>query len=97
MKFYHTQENRNEKLENPIFCSKPNAWLGNAFYFWENEDDADFWGITTDAPDGLKHFVREGVKKKFSEEFSTGNYRHLAKERYAFGWSDWRGMYSGGN
>lgn len=45
MTFYHTQENRKEELTEPIICIKDNAWLGVAFYFWENEDDADFWGV----------------------------------------------------
>ncbi len=45
MTFYHTQENRNEELTEPIFCNKDNAWLGEAFYFWENEDDAVFWAV----------------------------------------------------
>lgn len=43
--YYHTQDNRGEKLESPIICTKDNAWLGEAYYFWENEEDADFWGI----------------------------------------------------
>lgn len=43
--YYHTQESRNSKLFNPKICVKDNAWLGKAYYFWENEDDADFWGI----------------------------------------------------
>ena len=45
MTFYYTQENRNEELQEPILCIKDNAWLGEAYYFWENEDDAVFWGI----------------------------------------------------
>lgn len=45
MRYYHTQENRREELTEPLFCNKDNAWLGNAYYFWENEDDANFWGI----------------------------------------------------
>jgi len=45
MTFYHTQENRNITLDEPIKCTKNNAWLGEAYYFWENEDDAVFWGI----------------------------------------------------
>jgi hypothetical protein len=43
--FYHTQENRNSELENPIICIADNAWLGQGFYFWENNEDAVFWGI----------------------------------------------------
>jgi len=45
MTYYHTQENRGEVLQEPIFCNKENAWLGNAYYFWESEDDAIFWGM----------------------------------------------------
>ncbi|MDA3781000.1 MAG: hypothetical protein PF487_12385 [Bacteroidales bacterium] len=45
MTFFHTQENRDKELTKPAFCSKENAWIGEAFYFWENEDDANFWGI----------------------------------------------------
>ncbi len=45
MTYYHTQENRGEELQEPIFCNKENAWLGNAYYFWESEDDAIFWGV----------------------------------------------------
>jgi hypothetical protein len=43
--YYHTQENRGTELTEPIICNKDNAWLGEAYYFWENEDDANYWGI----------------------------------------------------
>jgi hypothetical protein len=43
--FYHTQEDRGEKLFEPVLCVKNNAWLGDAYYFWENEQDAHFWGL----------------------------------------------------
>ncbi len=45
MQFYHTQENRGVLLNEPILCVKDNAWLGSAFYFWEDEHDAEFWGV----------------------------------------------------
>lgn len=45
LNFYHTQEDRGETLEGPIKCKRDDAWLGEAYYFWENEEDADFWGI----------------------------------------------------
>jgi len=53
MTFYHTQENRNSELTEPVFCNKDNAWLGKAFYFWENEDDANFWGVKFKNSTGL--------------------------------------------
>ena len=43
--YFHTQEDRGKKLTNPVICKKNNAWLGEAFYFWENDDDANYWGI----------------------------------------------------
>jgi hypothetical protein len=43
--FYHTQENRGTDLYEPIVCTADNAWLGKGYYFWENNDDATFWGI----------------------------------------------------
>ncbi len=42
MTFYHTQENRNEQLQEPIICTNDNAWLGEALYFWEEENDLIF-------------------------------------------------------
>lgn len=45
MVFYHTQEKRRITLNSPILCRKDNAWLGEAYYFWEDEKDADYWGI----------------------------------------------------
>ena len=55
--------------------------------------DPDAWFITTDSPDGLKHFVRKGVTKKFDQEFNTQNHRYLCSERYSNGWTDFRGIY----
>ena len=60
--------------------------------------DADAWFIKTDCPDGLKHFRRTKVARGTEEDFDTGNMRYKARERYSFGWSDWRGVWgtSGG-
>jgi len=55
--------------------------------------DSDAWFIKTDSPDGLRHFVRRGIKKKMDKEFNTGNHRYMCSERYSNGWTDWRGMY----
>ena len=42
--YFHTQERRNKELKEPVYCNEDDAWLGDAYYFWEEEDDADFWG-----------------------------------------------------
>jgi len=41
---YHTQEKRKIRLTKPILAKRKNAWLGIAYYFWENEMDAIRWG-----------------------------------------------------
>jgi len=55
--------------------------------------DTDAWFIKTDAPNGLKHFTRAGMKTGMEGDFDTGNVRFKARERYSFGWSDPRGIY----
>jgi hypothetical protein len=42
--FYHTQESRKNILKNPIRCIRDDAWLGEAFYFWLDLEDAEEWG-----------------------------------------------------
>ena len=55
--------------------------------------DTDAWFIKTDVPNGLKHFVRAPLKTAMEGDFDTGYVRYKARERYSFGWSDWRGIY----
>lgn len=56
--------------------------------------DPDAWFVSTDCPDGLKHFVRQPVRTKTEGEFNTGNILYKASERYAFGWTDPRGGFA---
>lgn len=55
--------------------------------------DPDAWFVITDCPDGLKHFVRKKVSRGIEGDFETGNMRYKARERYSFGWSDYRGAF----
>ena len=55
--------------------------------------DTDAFFIKTDAPNGLKHFVRSPMSTGMEGDFETGNVRYKASERYSFGFSDWRGIY----
>jgi hypothetical protein len=50
--------------------------------------DPDAWFLTTDVPNGLKHFVRAPMSTGMDGDFDTGNVRYKARERYSFGWSD---------
>ena len=55
--------------------------------------DTDSWYITTDVPNGMKHFERPPLSTKMEGDFDTGNVRYKARERYVFGVSDPRGIY----
>jgi len=55
--------------------------------------DTDAFFIKTDAPNGLKHFQRAAIATKMEGDFETGNVKYKARERYSFGFSDWRGIF----
>ena len=55
--------------------------------------DTDAFFIKTDAPNGLKHFQRAPISTKMEGDFETGNVRYKSRERYSFGFSDWRGIF----
>ncbi len=55
--------------------------------------DTDAFFIKTDVPNGMKHFVRTPVSTSMEGDFETGNVRYKARERYSFGFSDWRGIF----
>ena len=55
--------------------------------------DTDAWFTITDVPNGMKHFDRAPLKTSMEGDFDTGNVRYKARERYAFGCSDWRGIF----
>ena len=55
--------------------------------------NAKHWFMRTDVPNGMKHFMRTPVSTAMEGDFETGNVRYKSRERYAFGWSDWRAVY----
>ncbi len=55
--------------------------------------DTDAFFITTDVPNGMKHFERTPLSTKMEGDFDTGNVRYKARERYVFGVSDPRGIF----
>ena len=55
--------------------------------------DTDAFFITTDVPNGMKHFNRAPLTTKMEGDFDTGNVRYKARERYVFGVSDPRGIF----
>jgi hypothetical protein len=55
--------------------------------------DTDAFFIKTDSPNGLKYFNRAAIKTAMEGDFDTGNMRFKARERYSFGFSDWRCLF----
>ena len=55
--------------------------------------DTDAFFIKTDVPNGLKMFERAAIKTAMEGDFDSGNVRYKARERYSFGFSDWRGIF----
>lgn len=51
------------------------------------------WFVRNDVPDSLVHMEREGYEMESDYDFDTSNTKFKFTERYAFGWSDARGVY----
>jgi len=56
--------------------------------------DTNAFFIKTDVPNGMKHFQRSPIATSMEGDFETGNMKYKARERYSFGFSDWRGMFA---
>jgi len=56
--------------------------------------DTDAWFVKTDCPDGFKHFQRSPMQTALEGDFDTGNMRYKARERYSFGFSNWRCVFA---
>ena len=66
----------------------PNGYVVNHFL-----TDTDAFFLKTDAPRGFMHFERAPLKTSMEDDFTTGNMRFKARERYSFGYSDPRCVY----
>ena len=79
--------------DNDINALKNNGSIpgGYAVNHWLTDTNA--WFLTTDVPNGLKHFVRAPLKNGMDGDFDTGNVRYKARERYSFGVSDPLGIF----
>lgn len=56
--------------------------------------DPDAWFIKSDCSDGLKYFQRVGAQFKVEDDFKSGNFRSKVRERFSFGWTDWRSAWA---
>ena len=78
---------------NAINATRHMGMLPDGYYVNRRFTDTTSWWIKTDVPNGTKMFVRTPLQTKMEPDFDTGNLRFKARERYAFGVSDWRGWF----
>jgi hypothetical protein len=79
--------------DNDINALKNNGSIPEGYTVNNYLTDTNGWYLTTDVPNGLKHFVRSPLANSMDGDFDTGNVRYKARERYSFGWSDPLGMF----
>jgi hypothetical protein len=79
--------------DNDINALKNNGSIPEGYCVNHYLTDTNGWYLTTDVPNGLKHFERTALTNSMDGDFDTGNVRYKARERYSFGWSDPLGMF----
>lgn len=79
--------------DNDINAIRNNGAIPGGYAINHFLTDTNAWFLTTDVPNGMKHFVRVPMSTGMDVDFDTGNNRYKARERYSFGWSDPLGMY----
>jgi hypothetical protein len=87
-------EMRTGTADNDINALVNNGSIPEGFRVNHYLTDTDAFFLTTDIPNGLKHFERTPMTTQMDGDFDTGNVRYKARERYSFGVSDPLGMYA---
>jgi hypothetical protein len=79
--------------DNDINAIKNNGSIPEGYTINHYLTDNNAWFLTTDVPNGMKHFVRTPMSNSMDGDFDTGNVRYKSRERYSFGFSDPLGMF----
>jgi phage major head subunit gpT-like protein len=79
--------------DNDVNALKNNGSIPGGYTVNHFLTDTNGWFLTTDVPNGLKHFVRVPLATSHDGDFDTGNIRYKARERYSFGVSDPLGIF----
>jgi hypothetical protein len=79
--------------DNDINAIKNNGSIPEGYAINHYLTDTNAWFLTTDVPNGMKHFERMPLANSMDGDFDTGNVRYKSRERYSFGWSDPLGMF----
>jgi len=84
---------RTGTADNDINAIRSGGYLPKGYHVMRRLTDSDSFFVATDVPDGLKHFQRSALKKGMEGDFETGNVHYKVRERYSFGFTDWRGIF----
>ena len=87
---------RTGTADNDINAIRAGGYLPKGYHVMRRLTDSDAFFVVTDVPDGLKLFQRSPMKKGMEGDFETGNVRYKVRERYSFGFTDWRGIFGTG-
>jgi len=79
--------------DNDVNALKNNGSIPGGYTVNNYLTDPNAWFLTTDVPNGMKHFVRSPLANSMDGDFDTGNVRYKARERYSFGASDPLGVF----
>jgi len=86
--------NRAATADNDINALASKGMIPEGYVVNNYLTDTDAFFIKTDVPNGMKHFQRSPIATSMEGDFETGNMKYKARERYSFGFSDWRGMFA---
>ena len=86
-------ELRTGTADNDINALKNNGSIPEGYTVNNYLTEPNAWFLTTDVPNGMKHFVRTPLSNSMDGDFDTGNVRYKSRERYSFGFSDPLGMF----
>ncbi len=76
-------ELRVSTADNDINALKNNGSIPEGYSINHYLTDNDAYFLTTDVPNGMKHFVRTPLSTSMDGDFDTGNVRYKARERYS--------------
>ena len=79
---YHTQEKWKSRLIEPIACTRKDAWLGTAYYFWADEVDAIQWGHKSKRSTGFFEIYKSDIECEniFDTVFNEEHYLFWIKQ-----------------
>lgn len=86
-------EYQNDTADNAVNILKSGKYLPGGRTVNHFLSSSTAWFVTTDAPVGLRHFIRRPVVISNDTDFDSANMKYKATERYSFGWTDARGIY----